>query len=641
MRAIAWDTETALIRPGVLAPELACVTHTEHAGPPHAQDPRTYLARIRDAATGLLEVRAWLSDPDVLLVGQNIAFDMAVIMQADPELIPLVFAAYEANRVTDTMLRQQLLDIAAGCFRGEYKGIRFVKYDYSLDALARRFLQWQLDKDTWRLRYGELIGIPLAQWPEGARTYPLDDARATMGVYLKQEEHADYLDDQYRQARRALWLHLASAWGLRTYLPGVEEFAKEVDANMGEALVKLQSLGLVKRDGVRDTKAAARLMVEVCQAKGLAVVPTKTAEDKVKAGGKFDPTLLEGVALDADSCKRAEDPRLELYADYGVLKAVQSKDLDMLRGGTQYPLHPRFGIVETGRTSCSKPNVQNVRTLPGIRECFCPRCGWVYGQGDYPGLELKTLAQSCIWLVGGSVLGRVINEGKDPHLILASQLAHCTYEQAEKLYKADKDWHPRKLAKVANFGFPGGLGYRTFLEYAAGKPYNITIGEDEARHLKQTWLNTWVEMKDYFNLVSQMCEAQGGEALVKHPGSNRYRGRTRYTAACNGFFQGLGADATGYAGWRIAQAMYVDEASPLFGCRTVNYVHDEFIAEIPDNELASDAVLCMVEIMRTAANEWLPDVPFTPGSIEPCLMSHWSKAAKTIIVDGRVQVWRG
>jgi len=652
MRVIAWDTETALIRPGVLAPELACVQWSEWA-PGLPYDPSqasSYPAHLAGPSEGLQRVKEWLGDPSCVLVGANVAYDLGVIMQADPSLIPLVFQALEQDRITDVQIRQKLLDIAAGCYRGEFKGQYFQVYKYSLEDLTRRLLRWQLSKpkiiegvnvtpDHWRLRYGELIGVPLAQWPAGAVEYALDDARATLGVYVLQEQHGQFLLDQWRQARRFLALHLQSAYGLRTHLPGVESFASEIEQALTDAETRLQALGLVRANGTRDTKAAARLMVDRCQALGIPVMPTDTAEKKIKAGEPWDPNSLEGIALHADACKRTEDPTLILYADYGVLKAVQSKDLDMLRQGVKYPIHTRFEIVETGRTSSSNPNVQNIRALPGIRECFVPRDGWVYAQADYPGLELKTLAQSCLWLVGYSSLAKVISEGRDPHLMLAASLSHCTYEQAEQAYKADKNWKPRKLAKVANFGFPGGLGFRTFIEYAAGKPYNLHLGEDEARHLKAQWLSTWVEMQDYFNLISQMVEAGHGEAVISHPGSNRIRGRVRYTAACNGFFQGLGADATGEALWQLAKACYVDTSSPLFGCRPVNYVHDEIIAEVPDDHRASPAVLEMCRIMRDAANKWLPDVPFT--EIEPCLMAYWSKDAKTIVQDGRVIVWRG
>jgi DNA polymerase-1 len=86
----------------------------------------------------------------------------------------------------------------------------------------------------------------------------------------------------------------------------------------------------------------------------------------------------------------------------------------MLRMGVEFPIHTRFDIVETGRTSSSGPNVQNIRRLPGIRECFVPRDGWWFMQADYPGLELKTLAQVCIWLLGQSRLAEVLNARTRP-----------------------------------------------------------------------------------------------------------------------------------------------------------------------------------------------------------------------------------
>lgn len=682
---IAWDTETFLIRAGVHAPEVVCLQWMSsfHATNEH---PSTWQAYVEPVTDSTLEmVHRWLLDPTIHLVGHHVAFDMCVMMQRDPSLIPLVFRAYEENRVTDTKLRQQLLDIAAGKHRKEFRGGICIRHDYDLGALTKRNAGWQISKpkkgkdvtpedaEHWRLRYGELYGLPLEAWPAPAVNYALDDARATMAVYLAQEVHADVLEDQYRQARRFLALTLASAWGLRTRADGVEVFASEVDGRLEEVKAELVKIGLVRPDGTRNVKAAARLMVQICREKNLEIVPTDKAEKAIKAGEGWDFDSGTGVALDADTCERVEDPRMELYAEFGTLGAVKAKDLPMLLAGEFHPIHTRFDIVDTGRTSSSKPNVQNLRTLKGIRECFVPRAGWVYLQADYPGLELKTLAQVCIWFFGDSALGRAINQGLDPHLMLAANIDHCDYDEAKARYKANKNWRPRQAAKVANFGFPGGLGYASFVEYARAS-YGVTVTEDESKQLKKYWLQTWPEMKRYFGYVSDMCNDDEGRAeIVAHPGSNRLRGKVRYTAACNGFFQGLGADATSAALWAIAKAMYVEKASPLYGSRTVNFVHDELIAEhhVTDgieavcvsckggptpkpcdscsgtgrgwtSIRASLAVYEMCELMRKSANQWLPDVPFPEGSIEPVLMSHWSKDAKTLIDgQGLVQVWRG
>ena len=57
-------------------------------------------------------LRSWLTDPETLLVGHFVAYDMAVICAEFPALVPLVFAAYDADRIVCVQTRQKLIDIA-------------------------------------------------------------------------------------------------------------------------------------------------------------------------------------------------------------------------------------------------------------------------------------------------------------------------------------------------------------------------------------------------------------------------------------------------------------------------------------------------------------------------------------------------
>src|SRR5690606_29788899 len=118
-----------------------------------------------------------LSDPDYILIGHNIAYDLAVAAANHPELLPLIFQAFEENRIRDTLLRQKLLDIAVGIFRGYHapptledrkkghKKGKWVKRGYSLDECNYYYTKKHLEKDLWRKKYGELRRFPLAQWP--------------------------------------------------------------------------------------------------------------------------------------------------------------------------------------------------------------------------------------------------------------------------------------------------------------------------------------------------------------------------------------------------------------------------------------------------------------------------------------------
>lgn len=646
---IALDTETALIRPALLAPPLVCVTWARPGLEPRIVHQSDAEHRLRELLAG-----------DDLIVGQNVAYDMAVVCERFPRLRPLVFAAYDADRVTDTKIRQQLLDIAGGVYRGRVgdKG-RWIKHEYSLEALARRLTGVHLAKDGWRLSYAEFLDTPLAEWPARAREvqaaararlvagnlsgeetkqltalvesdperpvrYAIEDACATLAVYSKQEVHADYLHDQFRQARAAFWLHLSSAWGLRTDAIGVETLRRETQAAHDELEEELRLAGLVRADGTRDTKAAKALMIAVCEREGLRLRRTD-AHASCSAGD----ACTDHVCLDADACAATGDETLAAYAEISTLKKVLSNDVEALRKGTAYPVHTRYGLAETGRTTSSGPNIQNLRRRAGIREAFVPRLGKVFAQADYPQLELYTLAQCCVSWVGKSKLADALNAGLDPHLAMAAQILGITYDDAKANIERDDVDNARQTAKVANFGFPGGLGIEKLILFAK-KAYRVELRHEQAKCLKEQWFATWPEMPHYFARINALCDTEDGLAVVETLFTNRFRGGATYCAACNNGFQALGADCAKSAGWLIAKAHYLNKASPLFNARTVAFVHDEFIVEVDAGPSAEAAARELARLMVVGANVYLPDVPIPLSKMKPLLMRRWSKKAKQV-----------
>jgi hypothetical protein len=624
--------------------------------------PATWEASILDHVDGLAWFREVIRDRSIVLVGHNLAFDACVMIQEDPSLFEPVFDAYLDDRMVCTQRRQQLMDIAEGVFRGrlvyDSEGTpKFIPYRYALDALAMRHFKWKIPKDEWRLTYGEVRGVPIETWAEGRREYPKTDAKSTLAVCLFQEwlttdpeaiEHldsGDWLRDQYRQARRFFALALEEAWGLRTNPAKVEAFAIAAAGRVEEIKGELIEIGLVRVNGSRDTKAAARLMVQVCEEKQIAVLPTKGAEEKIKAGEVVEDGT--GVALDRDACKRADDWRLSLYADFVSAKKVLGTDVKILREGAVQPIHTRFDIAETTRNTSSGPNLQNLATLGGVRECFEARPGWVFAQGDYPSGELHTLAQWSVDRFGYSALGDILNAGRDPHLEFAARMLGVEYAEAKQRLR---DGDPvvkkfRKMAKPFNFGKPGGMGDENFIKFASKHPYYVTLSMDEAKHYGKLWLDTLPEMVEHFRYSSQLAKSGRPIRYSRSPG---IRGDYMYTSASNDGFQRLLADIMTDVEFEVARACYVDKRSPLYGTRPVNSIHDEKIAETWDDTHASTkgarasaAVVEMCRIMTECGNRWCPDVPFAPG-VEPVLMDHWSKDAESIIdAGGIVRVWKG
>lgn len=609
---VAFDTETALIAPGRLAPPLVCISWAkdEDSGLLHHAD-----SQAREFVEELLKADT--------VVGHNVAYDMAVFAAKWPDLLPRIFAAYADSRITDTMLREKLQHIALGVYRG-YKKVNgeTVKLGYSLADVAKRRLGRDLDKTTWRTGYAELSDIPLHEWPEGARQYAIYDAMTTYAIWQDQEaEGRELLADQYRQARAAWWLHLASAWGLKTDAEGVRRFKEQIETDLRTAQAVCIRAGVVRTNGTRDTKAAARLMEAACREKGIEAARTEKG----------------AVALDRGSCEKVGHPILTAYAELSSLSKQLSTDVPLLLSGETTPIQARFEtLLETGRTS-SSPNIQNLPRKGGMRECFVPRAGYVFAAADYEQMELRTVAQVCLARFGYSRLAEALNAGIDPHLEMAARIVGVSYEQALRRKKEGDETidNARQTAKVANFGFPGGLGAGRLVEFARGT-YGVNLSEVEAQQLKAVWLQSWPEFRDYFNWIGGVCDELNPTIEQLYVG--RRRGGVSYTEACNSMFQGLAADAAKNAGFLVSRACYVEPSSPLYGSRIVNFVHDEIIIEAPE-EKAHEAAMELARLMVDGASVLMPDVP---PKVEPLLMRRWSKKAKPLKDEqGRLVPWNG
>jgi len=653
MRHVHLDTETELIRPGVQAPRLVVAQWTVERDPAvimrHAAsfDPRSF-----SGLEGHLEVM--LHDPDTALDGHNFAFDMAVIGAAYPRLLPRIFDAYAAGRITCTVVRQKLLDIAHGCYRGRNTGRH---WGYALDECVSRMVpgflaSTPLDKTatSWRLRYGELIGVPLSDWPPEAVAYCQGDALAQQALYWAQESARsgpageDYLADEHRQSAAAFWLRLAECWGVHTDPEAVEEFHALCVQRHEKNRAELVACALVRKDGTRDIKAARAWMERVCAELG--VEPTRTKKGE--------------IGLDEDSILQTGDATLIKLQEFASIGTLLSR-VERLRRGYSTPIQPRFDtLVETGRTSCSqgdtKPGelpsaygfqLQNPPTAPGVRECFVPRAGTWFLEVDYSGIELRTWAQVCLWALGFSRMAEIVNAGRDPHTELGAAIAGISTEEAYAIMRGERGKAakqafkegPRQTAKPPNFGNPVGMGAST-LQVQARVLYGVILTLEEATNLKELWRAQWPEAGPYLQWINGLLGDEG-EARIEQFASGRYRGKVGYCSAANSFFQGLAADLAKDAGFRVARACYVERESPLFGCRVWNFCHDSLSLEVPaDVERAHAASEECRRLMVEAGRHWLPDLaPSVDAS--PALMAHrWAKGAEdTRDASGRLIPW--
>ncbi len=298
---------------------------------------------------------------------------------------------------------------------------------------------------------------------------------------------------------------------------------------------------------------------------------------------------------------------------------------------------------------------------------------------DYSAIELCTLAQACVTLLGKSAMADLINESGDPgslHTAFAASMVGLSVDEMKARVKAKDPVAVgyRQASKAANFGFPGGMGASTLVlakrkgiegtttaadgTVYAGIRFCIHMGGAErcgaekvtqwghvgrekvipptckrclecAEDLRAQWFKQWPEMKEYFAIVSRQVENTG---RIEQLFSGRVRDVSTgpgngFTSAANGYFQGLAADGAKAALYAVSKECYLDRESPMYGARPIFFNHDEIFSEIPLS-IASNAAKRMTKVMIDTMKEVA--CPSIVVQAEPCLMWRWSKSAATV-----------
>jgi hypothetical protein len=608
---IVLDFETALIARGLLAPPATCAAILCQGIASYKDE-----ATLHHVSEGSDPI-SWAFEEGDPIVGHNFAFDVAVAMAEWPELVPVIFKALAGGRVGCTMIREKMIATAAG---NRWVGEDGRKKSYSLEASCVRRDLGEPWKSQWRLRYSELRDVPLSEWPEEAVRYPIEDVLRTGRLWRAQEEDraeglevfgVDPLEDEPRQVRAAVALHLSSCWGFYVDPDRLERLTSETQARVEELRPKLTAAGLIKADGKRSVKAARELAL-------------------AEAGDEVVYAPKGNVSVSKEAIARYGVDVLDDYAELATLRSVLDKDVPMFSHGI---VQTRYDLADTGRTTSSAPNLQNLRRAAGVRECLAARPGRVLLVADLSIGELRTWAQCCLWLLGESVLAETILAGRDPHTALGADLAGWTYESmVERLAAGDADAKRyRQLGKHTNFGLPGGMGAASFVQLCW--QFGVVISHEEAVGMKAAWSARWPESQRYFRLVSD----QGDDATQVQLVSNRVRSGTRYTQRCNGYFQGLLADLAKDVCWRLTEAAWVGSGPLNRGrARLVAFNHDEWVVEI-DAAHGHDAAAELEAIVAEAGRTWTPDVP---PVVEPLLATRWSKRAEVVRdEEGRLTPW--
>lgn len=321
----------------------------------------------------------------------------------------------------------------------------------------------------------------------------------------------------------------------------------------------------------------------------------------------------------------------------------------------------------------------------------------VYGSVDYAGVELTTLSQVTRWICGYSKMADIINETGDPgglHAAFGAVIAGVDVDLFKARVKSgDKEAKGlRQAAKAFMFGKPGGMGSAKLVlakrkknegrTYAPGGNNVDAKGQrfywgirfcvltggaercgvakvtswrdrpcapvcraccEQADILGQRWLNTFPEMKAYFDYVSRVADSTGTISLagLPHQKPEHYlpasvRGGVGFTDGANGHFQELAALLMKAALWEVNRKCYIDRTNVLYHTTRVPLcVHDEMFVETVE-VMAHETVPEIVRTMEVAGQRLVPDVKL---KAEPALSKRWLKAMEPYYVEGKLAPW--
>lgn len=662
---MAWDTETDKVQPGLLAPPIVCHSF---AKPAEMQEhtPIVLLNHVGPSEVSLLMSRG------CSFAGANIAYDFACLLAERPDLFSDVWKVYDEGRVFDVLIGATMVANSEGRLRdGELfdrKGAKMLDNkgrQTNRYSLYNTTLEWTghdtaKENDRFRLSYALLRDVPLEMWPPDAIQYPQDDANNTLYCAEAQLSTGFDFSDMRIQAHAAFCAHLGAVNGIIADGKRVE--ALEIAFNEQYAQLHKQALknNFYKVKKQTKKEAAAGAPIEYQKA-------TKVIVEAVTKAYQGRPPITDkgGVSRSRETLEESGDPVLEEFAEIsGIEKKLTY--LPTLKAAAIAPLNVKPNIyLSTGRVSY-EGMIQLMPRKGGIRDCLMARGSFC--SVDYSAVELSTVSQVQIWAGLESPLAEAINQGLDPHCIIAAEMLGDTYEDVlTRVKSGDPETKGvRQAGKAGNFGYWGMMGAPKFVIaqrkqsfkvcewiHRDGKCGSPEIGGkvidwngkewvggplclrciEEADRIRTACIERW-KMRKYWNWVTKNLEFTD---VITQFVSKRLRGGVNGPQAANSYFQGLAADGAKRAVIALTKEMYLDRKSPLYGSRLCVFAHDETILDIPLAMDLHDAGFRQRDIMVAEMQKVCPDVKI---SAMPAASKYWYKDAETVYdANGRLTLW--
>jgi DNA polymerase-1 len=481
------------------------------------------------------------SDPNVMIIGQNIKFDLKFMKSHGYEIEGPLF---------DTMLAEFCLDGA--------------HTQLNMDSLAEKYLNYRT------IKYGDIV-------PNTRKDTLLDVP----------------LDDLIRYSGQDAWI----TWRLFKVLGSELEKVKELSNLYYTMEIPLLSVLMeMEYGGVCLEKGYLRTLSASLEEQ-LAEIHQKIMDE---AGEEFNPNspkqlaaiLFEklglpvvkktktGASTDVDVLKKLSKvhPLPDLLLSYRELSKIKSTYSDALptmvneKSGRIHTTYMQTG-AQTGRLASRDPNLQNipVRSEVGrkVRGAFVPSPGNILISADYSQIELVLLAE----FSRDDTLFDAFKNGIDIHtttasLLFGKELSEVTREE-------------RTIGKTVNFGVLYGQSAFSLAE-------DLDIGRGEAQKFIDAYFQNYSGVREYIDGLKEQCRERGfaetwwgrRRSVPEIHDKNRNRRMYGERIAVNTTIQGTAADLIKLSMIRIQKRFTRDNLES----RLIMQVHDELIFDVLPSE---------------------------------------------------------
>lgn len=491
----------------------------------------------------LTRLKPWLENHQALKVGQNLKYDMHVLLNHGIHLNGIAH---------DTLLQSYILESHR---------------NHDMDSLAERHL------GETTIKYTDICGkgaqqirfdqVKIAQ----ASTYAAEDADITLRLHqifwprLAENEKLCFV---YQQIEIPTLKVLQKIERYGVLLDTAKLLAQSADLEKQLNALETQVYALAEQPfNINSPKQVGEILFGKLQ---LPVVK-KTAS----GAPSTDEKVLQKLALDYPLPKLLLD-----YRGLAKLKSTYTDKLPRMINPATGRVHTNYAqaVAVTGRLASNDPNLQNipVRTAEGrrIREAFIAPAESVLVSIDYSQIELRIMAH----LSGDNGLLSAFAEGRDIHRATAAEIFSVSSDSVTD--------EQRRYAKVINFGLIYGMS-------AFGLASNLGIERSAAQLYIDTYFARYPGVAHYMQLTREQAKANGYVETVfgrrlwlpEINGANGPRRQAAERAAINAPMQGTAADLIKLS--MVAVQAWLEQHK-MFS-KIVMQVHDELVLEVPETEL--------------------------------------------------------